>query len=91
MAWLLLHLVQLVIFWTSKALTYAKCQHFNQGYCCLLQGQQLSYIVLDNWENWFDNYSRAPAEEIKNALACLNQKKIKTIDEICNVNLFTNS
>jgi hypothetical protein len=47
MAWLLLHLVQLVIFWTSYTLTYAKCQHFNKGYCCLYQGQQLSYIVLD--------------------------------------------
>jgi hypothetical protein len=47
MAWLQIHLVQLLIFWTSKALNCATWQHFKQGYCCLLQGQQLSYIVLD--------------------------------------------
>jgi hypothetical protein len=41
------HLVQLVKFWTSNTLTFAKWQHIKQGYCCLLQGQQLSYIVLD--------------------------------------------
>jgi hypothetical protein len=41
------HLVQLVKFWTSNTLTFAKWQHIKQGYCCPLQGQQLSYIVLD--------------------------------------------
>jgi hypothetical protein len=47
MAWLQIHLVQLQIFWTSIALTFATWQHFKQGYCCLLQVHQLSYIVLD--------------------------------------------
>jgi hypothetical protein len=46
-AWLQIHLVKLQIFWTSIALTFATWQHFKKGYCCLLQGQQLSYIVLD--------------------------------------------
>jgi hypothetical protein len=47
MAWLQIHLVQLQIFWTSIALIFATWQHFMQGYCCLLQVHQLSYIVLD--------------------------------------------
>jgi hypothetical protein len=50
-AWLEIHLVKLQFFWTSIALTFATWQHFNKGYCCLLQGQQLSYIVLDNVAN----------------------------------------
>jgi hypothetical protein len=47
MAWLQIYLVQLPFFRTSIALTFATWHHFKQGYCCLLQGQQLSYIVLD--------------------------------------------
>jgi hypothetical protein len=51
MAWLKIHLVQLLIFWTSKVLNCATWHHIKQGYCCLLQGQQLSYIVLDTFLN----------------------------------------
>jgi hypothetical protein len=47
MAWLEFCLVQLQQFWTSIALNIAKWQLFKKGYCCLYQGQQLSYIVLD--------------------------------------------
>jgi hypothetical protein len=49
MAWLQISLVQFQFFWTSIALTFATWQHFNKGYCCLLQEQQLSYMVLDNF------------------------------------------
>jgi hypothetical protein len=48
MAWSHFHLVQLHKFWTSNALIFAKCQLLKQGYCCPCQGQQFSYIVLDN-------------------------------------------
>jgi hypothetical protein len=46
MAWFIYHLVQLLKFWTSIALKFVKWQLFKQGYCCLYQRQQLSYISM---------------------------------------------
>jgi hypothetical protein len=45
MAWFILHLVQLLKFWTLIALNFAKWQLLKQGFCCPFQRQQLFYIV----------------------------------------------